>query len=194
MENSNNTEKIPVETEESVPEPIPITEKPEQPELIPAPEPTPVTVDELINRTEKRKPGRPKGSTKKNLLDGGISVLPESAQPPPNPPPTAENIPQVNYALLSETFFDTGTGALAVAFGPEWHPRTPDERQAVCGALSNYLRAKEVKDIPPGAMLTIVLLAYSAPRLKEPATSGKIKMGILWIKNKLSRKKTLRPQ
>lgn len=188
MENTTEIKEKPITDSAEF---YPNVKQAEQPELIPPPEPpkndvTPVTVDELIERTEKRGRGRPKGSTKKAAMEGGISVLPDP-QPQATPPP-AENIPQVNYALLSETFFDTGTGALAVAFGPEWHPRTPEERQAVCGALGNYLRAKEVKDIPPGAMLTIVLLAYSAPRLKEPATSGKIKMGLVWLKNKFSRK------
>lgn len=167
----------------------PTAATPQEPEASPQPSqpvvsdpPISITPEELLKDTERRGRGRPPGSKNKKTIegDGSPSVL-----PPPEPIP----VPTVNYQLLSEMVFDTGAATLTMTFGQEWQPRTPDERGNVCGALAKYLEAKQVQDIPPGMLLTIVLVAYSMPRLKEPTTAGKIKLGWLWIRNKFSRKK-----
>jgi hypothetical protein len=92
----------------------------------------------------------------------------------------------VNYDLMAATVFDMSTGTLVVVFGEEWKPQKPEERDAVCGALKNYFQAKQMQDLPPGLMLTAVLMAYAAPRLRAPSTSSKLKMGWHWLKTKVA--------
>lgn len=121
-----------------------------------------------LESEEKRRPGRPKGSKTKS-----DSVIP---------------VPQTDYVFMAESVFDMTTGIMAGGIGPEWHPRSPDERKNVCQCMANYFKAKEVKDIPPGLMLTIVVVAYCGPRLKEPSTAGKIKACWFWVKSKITRR------
>lgn len=94
----------------------------------------------------------------------------------------------VDYKLMSEATFDLSVGVLSNSLGPEWQPKTPEERQSVCTALETYFKFKQVKDLPPGLALTIVVVAYSAPRLKEPSTSSKLRLAWTWIKVKILRK------
>lgn len=93
---------------------------------------------------------------------------------------------QVDYGLLAGSLFDMGTGTAATVFGPEWMPRDENERKMVVEALRVYLAAKQVKDIPPGLMLTVILVAYSAPRLNAPPTKAKLSMGWTWFKMRVS--------
>lgn len=153
---------------------------------------TPEDLMPTDDKPKKRGRGRPPGSANKNK-DGSeesASVIVET-QPAPISPITVEQIPQVDYALMSQMAFDAGTNSLAMLFGPEWQARDETERSAVCNSLASYLRAKQVQDIPPGMMLTIVLCAYSAPRLRQPATANKLKLGWYWLKNKFSKKVTV---
>lgn len=101
----------------------------------------------------------------------------------------AVQVASIDYKALSEMMFDTSTALMAGSFGPEWKPRNADERSAVVGPLARYLESKQVRDVPPGMMLCIVVVAYSAPRLKEPSTAGKLKLAYGWVKSKLSRGK-----
>jgi hypothetical protein len=118
----------------------------------------------------KRGRGRPRGS--RNRPDfSDISTA-----------TAAETV--VNYEELAGFVFDSSTGTMAMALGDEWRARSPEERKSVVDTLAVYLKSKQVKDIPPGVMLTIVLLAYATPRLKEPATASKIKLGWSWVKFK----------
>jgi hypothetical protein len=94
--------------------------------------------------------------------------------------PTAEKV--VNYAAMAGAVFDMTTGTLCVVFGPEWQPRSPDERGAVVTSMAVYFESKGLQDIPPGLMLTAVLLAYSAPRLREPPTRSKLAAIGGWLK------------
>lgn len=108
--------------------------------------------------------------------------------------PTA-TIKPVDYNLVAGMLFTTSTGILSMVFGNEWQPRSEEEKQAVTGALATYCQSKEVKDIPPGVLLACVVLAYAAPRLREPNTMGKLKLTWLWCKAKVApffsrRKKT----
>lgn len=115
----------------------------------------------------KRGRGRPKGSKTRPSFDDVTAV---------------ETV--VNYEELAGFVFDSSTGSLSMALGPEWRAKTPEERQGVVIVLAAYLKSKNVKDIPPGVMLTIVLLAYATPRLKEPETASKIKLGFAWFRFK----------
>jgi len=137
----------------------------------------PVTADELL--TPKRGPGRPKGSTKNQARDESGHFV------KPGPAPLAV-IP--DFAKLGEMVFDLSTGTLSMALGPEWKPQSPEERAMVSNAIGQYLKSKEISDIPPGVMLAVVVLAYSAPRLNAPSTKEKIARGWLWLKAKFTRR------
>lgn len=184
-----------VTTEEKSPEPVQETPGNSTfdlfgapPSAVPAselpPEPVQNSQPEPEKTEEKRGPGRPKGSTNR----------PKS---PVFPDLTATEAVSVNHEELAGMFFDMTTGALASLIGPEWSPRDKRERESMIPPIANYLKAKEVKDIPPGMMLTICLLAYSAPRFSAPSTRSffgkmfeKAKLTWLWFKVKfLSRKK-----
>lgn len=112
----------------------------------------------------------------------------QTAQSPQNGqtfPPLATQVEAVvNYRALSEMTFDMATGIAAGVFGDEWKPREEAERQAVCVPLAAYLKSKNVTDIPPGVMLCVVVIAYSAPRLRAPSTAGKLKLAWEWVKAK----------
>lgn len=108
----------------------------------------------------------------------------------------AEPLPvqqMVDYDLMAATVFDMSTGLLTTTFGPEWQPRPaqqpgqPDEREIVCGALKHYFKSKNAQDIPPGLMLTAVVIAYAGPRLRAPNTASKLQMAWTWVKLKLSK-------
>ena len=105
---------------------------------------------------------------------------------------TAELTPEqaaTDYTALANITFDTGVGVLTLVFGQEWQAQNDSERSAVVKSLQSYYVAKQVKDIPPGVMLSIVCLAYAAPRLKHPNTSEKLKNAWLWFKVKILRRK-----
>lgn len=105
-----------------------------------------------------------------------------------------------DYQLMSSMMFDMTTGTMANIFGPEWLPRPDDPGNSMSGSkerdnmimvIKSYLQSKQVKDIPPGMMLTIVAIAYSAPRLRAPATASKLKASYYWFKSKFARKARL---
>lgn len=115
---------------------------------------------------EKRGRGRPPGSKTKK-------------------PDFSDLTPQVDFSALAGNLVDMSTGTAATMIGPEWHPRSPEERQMLVSNLANYLKAKDVKDIPPGWMLVFVVGAYSMPRFSQPATKEKLRFGWTWIKIKV---------
>ncbi len=111
----------------------------------------------------------------------------QQAMPPVQPIPD-------RYHETAEMMFDIPIMALSKGFGPEWMPQPGQqgmkgERDNMVDAIEKYLRTKEIPDIPPGVMLCLMVALYSAPRLKAPSTSNKLKMGWYWLKNKFSRKK-----
>jgi len=90
-----------------------------------------------------------------------------------------------DYDLLAAMVFDTSTGALTLLLGPEWQPQNEQERTQMVGALKRYLEAKQVKDIPPGYLLALVVLIYSAPRFHQPETKKRLILFTAWFKAKL---------
>lgn len=131
------------------------------------PEATPVTVGD-----QPRKRGRPPGSKTKTAPDfSDVTQL---------------SAVTVDYGVMAGATFDMTVGIAASTFGPEWMPRTPEERNMVVESLRVYLASKQVKDIPPGLMLTIILVAYSAPRLNAPPTREKLRFGFTWVKMRVS--------
>jgi hypothetical protein len=166
----------------------------EQPPEVPEPEQTPETLspepaDPDGQAQPQKRRGRPPG--RKNTPKPDFSDIP-GAQ-------AAEVL--VDYKQMSCALFDMTTGVLATSLGPEWQPRpvqkvgeiVVDERGAVCSALEVYLKSKQAKDIPPGLMLTIVVVAYAAPRLQAPSTKEKLlpaaKYAWMKVKSFFSRKR-----
>ncbi len=143
------------------------------PVIEPAPAPQP-TIDPVTGEPIKRGRGRPPGARNKS-----VSQIVEGA----------EQVNQVDYALMSGALFDMSTGALSTMFGPEWMPKSAQEREHVILPLMVYLKSKQVQDIPPGMMLTIIVCAYAAPRLREPSTASKLGAMWVWLKSKIIRKK-----
>lgn len=99
----------------------------------------------------------------------------------------------VDYDVMAAMVFDMSTGLLTTTFGPEWQPRPPaepgkpGERDMVCGALKVYFQSKNAQDIPPGLMLTAVVIAYVGPRLRVPNTANKLQMAWTWFKLKVAK-------
>ncbi len=101
--------------------------------------------------------------------------------------PTASNLP-VNYQLIASAVFDMSANGLAMGLGPEWQPQNPQERKMVVDCMAVYFESKEIKDLPPGLMLTMVIGMYALPRLNKPSTASKIRIGWTWVKEKFRRK------
>ena len=122
-------------------------------------------------------------------------VLGEDPSPGPQNPNPIPGLAQAaqsagtDYGALASMFFATGVGIGTAIFGPEWQAKSPEEKQMVCGPLAVYLKSKGMTDLPPGVVLSIVVLAYSAPRLQAPATRQKIQAWWFWVKSKFFRRK-----
>lgn len=149
-------DQTPATATEAAPEQTPAIEA--APEQQPAPEAAPA---EPI----KRGRGRPKGSTNKPRADFSD---------------VATVAAKVDYNAMSGALFDMSTGMLTTTFGPEWQPRSADERAMVVGPLAQYLQSKQVQDIPPGVMVCVVIAAYAGPRLAVPTTANKVKPAVAW--------------
>lgn len=91
----------------------------------------------------------------------------------------------VDHKAMSVMLFDSSTGCLSMVLGEEWRPRSEEERNGMLGSIEAYLVATKAKDIPPGVMLTLVCLAYSAPRLQAPSTKSKLQLAWTWVKVKV---------
>ena len=95
----------------------------------------------------------------------------------------------VNYDALAGMTFDLTVGTLTTVFGPEWQPKSPEEKQSVVIPLSAYMKSKNFSDLPPGMVLCVMVVAYSSTRLQTPNTKQKITGAWLWLKSKFFRKK-----
>ena len=89
-----------------------------------------------------------------------------------------------NFQALAGMTFDVSVNTLSMVFGPEWQPQNNQEKEQVVAALANYYRAKDMSDLPPGALLALVVVAYSAPRFTKPNTRNKLLLGWQWLKVK----------
>jgi hypothetical protein len=119
------------------------------------------------------------------LLPDKSRLAPDfSDMPEPEPLPGEPSAPSFDCRATAEVSFDTGAGIMTMIFGGEWQPKTTEEREQVVAALTRYFEVKNIRDIPPGAALTLVLLTYSAVRLKEPKTASKLKLGWTWAKTR----------
>ena len=152
----------------------------------------------------KRGRGRPKGSTKKEPIippadfadvpkgettEGAAGPVTEEGEEQPQQPEGKVQIGAQSYENLAQMIFDTSTGIAQMTLGPEWAPRDSAERAGVVQPLARYLETQELKDIPPGVLLTMVVVAYSAPRITQPSTKARLAMGWLWLKSKFQKRK-----
>ncbi len=140
-----------------------------------------------VTEPMKRGRGRPPGS--KNKAAGAPGGSPSFDDVPKEPPPAP-----VDYKAMATMIFKITSGTMAQVLGPEWLPRQPPpglpgEEEMVIEATANYMKTKQMPDIPPGAMLCLVILMYSAPRFQAPSTKEKVKGVWFWIKSKFGRKK-----
>lgn len=147
----------------------------------------PDRAQELITALPPMRTGRFEGKPNKPKAPSFADVISNNPAAP------------VDYQAMSGMMFDMTTGVAAGLLGQEWLPRedapgsrTSKERDAMVSAIALYLKSKEVKDIPPGLMLTIVCIAYAGPRLREPSTKSKIVMAWTWVKMKITRKPKLK--
>lgn len=105
----------------------------------------------------------------------------------------------VDYQGIAGMTFDMSTGMLSNMFGPEWLARRDEpgsdkskERDHMIAAIANYMRSKDMPDMPPGIMLTICCVAYAAPRFQQPSTKSKIAAMWVWLSGKFKRKPRLK--
>lgn len=84
--------------------------------------------------------------------------------------------------------------ALVLVFGDQWAPRDKTEADALSGAVKNYFDAKGAVEVSPGMALTLVILAYSVPRVQHEATVSKLSKiraslanGFAWLRGRWSK-------
>jgi hypothetical protein len=163
------------------PVPVPVVEPAPVPVVEPAPvpvvEPAPVPV---VEPAPPREPDGVDLFTEEELVGVNAGPAPGNAPIDAGQPHKRRGRPPklfadtVNYRKFAEQMFDMTTGIATGALGPEWKPKNPEERESVVVPLEVYLRSQEIPDLPPGVVLAIVVCAYAAPRLREPATKEKI--------------------
>jgi hypothetical protein len=196
----------PQETTDNQPlgEPSPVFPEAQQPPVFPEPPPPKKkTGRPALPRDEKgriiRDPAKP--ANMHNVRDDKGHFIP---RPPPKAdfsdilgqgePQAAQpafNGELVDYTKLAEITFSLSTGMLSGVFGPEWQPENEEERKFVVQPLAAYYRSKEVKDLPPGVLLAVVVSAYGIRRLPKPGTSTKLKLWWVWLTSKFKRKKPI---
>lgn len=98
-------------------------------------------------------------------------------------------IDMTDYAVLGDLAAGMTAATGVMVFGAEWDFRDPAERQGMAMAYAEYMRAKEIRDIPPGMVLTMVLVSYSVPRLQLPETQSRMQKIGGWIKSKIAGRK-----
>jgi hypothetical protein len=129
------------------------------------------------------------------LTENGASQINIASAPLPTDgeaPDLSEAIeekPAVNYRQLAEVCFDLSTSTAGAIIGPEWRAQDEKEREGMLIPLEMYLRAQEVKDIPPGAVLCFAIAGYAVARFRVPNTRTKFSLAWAWLKSKMPGKR-----
>jgi len=132
--------------------------------------------------------GAPKGGSAR----GADSTASKSELPPDlsAQSPKTETAPTGpdKYDSLGEVYCRTFyAGADTVFSGQgEWNPESESEHLHLKTAVANYLRAKQLEDLPPGIALSLAVFAYSVKRIQKPNTNEKWKLLVAYWKNRLS--------
>ena len=117
----------------------------------------------------KKKRGRKAGGESKLELPG--------AEPGSTPSKAGQQIAESIFALGQ------------IIGGEEWAPIYNakygiDEREQMYDAWGRYCEAKEIDDMPPGLAVTMVTIAYVAPRFAKPKTKARWEKTKLWVAEK----------
>ncbi len=105
------------------------------------------------------------------------------------PGPTPEQKAELNFNA-------TGAACASIMFtlgqafgGREWAPRVDkdlDENAMLTSAFTDYARAKDMRDIPPGVALSFAIIAYVGPRFTMPETKSRLQKGREWLYGKIA--------
>lgn len=130
----------------------------------------------------KRGAGKAPGSAKSTI--GGKTVSNGS-----NTPDAKEQAAIACGRTLAQTTFLVGR-ALG---GEEWNPQKAvdekgtvvyDEEVMMTDAWTNYCRATNLSDVPPGVILCVALMSYAAPRFRMPETKRRAQSFKEWFVSK----------
>lgn len=134
------------------------------------------------------KRGRKSGA----ILPSGESELPDAPTPLSNSAVKTEAAKKINYKALGKVYAGIFIGGTASIIGPEWNPANKEEQTNLENAFSAYAESTGAQDLPPGLALVMTVAMYGAARLhhentrsKFAALKDKLKIGFLWIKNKV---------
>ena len=137
------------------------------------------------NGSLRIKPG--KGSSKYKR-DQGSSV---GAGPRGQTTGAAAGPPRDPYAAgaaIADSIFALGQVIGGDEWAPVHDPKTgTDERAQMKQAWGRYCAEKGIGDVPPGVAVTMVTVAYIAPRLAMPKTKTRLQRAKDWIGNKVAR-------
>jgi len=103
----------------------------------------------------------------------------------PAEPPQADNADlqlQAAAEITAQCFYQIGVAA----FSTEWLPESDEENANMVEVIKKYYASKGITDIPPGALLAIVVAGYALKRFQKPITLSKMQKLTLWTKTKLS--------
>lgn len=143
---------------------------------------------------QEGKPIPKKGGGWQKKRGGNMRGAAAAAAPGAKPGPAAAPVAKVDTLNAARAVCNSVVAALVIVFGEEWAPRDKTEADALSGAVKNYFDAKGAVEVSPGTALALVVLAYSAPRLKHENTRGKllrmkdgVVRGLAWLKGRFSR-------
>lgn len=137
----------------------------------------------------QKKRGRRAGASNKHG-----SKIGTPAQGPQSVQNSGQSFKMIGQATAESVFM-----AGRVIGGEDWEPIKNDdlgidERAQMSEAWAQYAEAKQWKDIPPGVLVSIVMLGYIGPRLAKPKTKTRIKVAWLWLKDKFTKKPPKEPE
>lgn len=116
------------------------------------------------------------------------SVTPSTHKPDPRKQAivTAPALAVVNYQAMGEMAAGMFFNVPAMMIGPDWLPdESEGEPLAVAGAFRDYFKATQMRDIPPGFALCLVLTVYTVKRANRPTMRTKLQGVGLWLKHNL---------
>lgn len=88
--------------------------------------------------------------------------------------PTANQVPNVDYAGTAHVMLNTGFTVLGLFLGEHWLPQT-NEYNAIHKETVRCLEFYGMPDVPPIVALGIVLGGYALPRYMDPRTQERLK-------------------
>jgi hypothetical protein len=117
----------------------------------------------------KRKPGRPR----KMPVDDTHTDLPASPAPVKKSSVDAKASKAASDEL-ARILVNTGVGAMSALIGDEWNFQTQDEADGMRQAVGAYINTKGNGELSPEAMLVLVIMGYSMPRIGHENTRTKL--------------------